>query len=233
MLRLTLLLMLLCLADYSRADLIVTVGNGDGQTTPWGTFTQGTTGVSIPFFIEGDSTIDAYKIAIDFLGDGYNGDPSTGNAVDPPGFSNFGADFSNGPVLFGGSGNFNGGSGGTAEFYGQIAAGGNPAAQPNFDFVVNHSGGMETPTTQQKLFDLSFDIDAGAAPGVYDVLFVVRTDPISLDNETEFSLGSAPVTTTVTAFQGSFEVAAVPEPSSLVGIAALAGIGVLRRRRKR
>lgn len=75
------------------------------------------------------------------------------------------------------------------------------------------------PTSAQTI--AHFNIDTSAyAPGTYTVNFTIAPVSSPLPSESFSTTG------------GSFTIQAVPEPSGFVGIAAVAGLGAFRRRRR-
>lgn len=213
----------------AQAGFTIRVGNGDGQATPWGApIVAGTTGVVVPVFIRADSaldTLESYFVAMEFGG----GNPGFGI---PTGFSNFDADFST--AGFGDTANQ------ASKFNSSLAPGLNTVfpGLVNFDFRVTNTSTnpVVSTSTFTKLFDLKFDVGTNAAPGIYDVNFVINTAPIQAGSLTSFSAPGAVAIplSSITAQQGSFQVTAVPEPSSmaLLGVSGL-GLYAFRRFRKR
>ena len=208
-------------ANPSFADLVITVGNGDGQITP--VPVSANSGGFIDFFVSASNDsppnndsfdLTGYNIAIDFGNDNFGF---------PTGFSNF----SVAPI---------GGPGGQFNNDGAIALSTSDAdslnlfgQNPNFDFVVGDTN-LANPNIVELapptgLFRLSFDI--GNAPvGIYDVIFQVNpTNPAST------SFTTSPANQVIVAQQGSVEISAVPEPSALALLFLVGGAMGVRRRR--
>ena len=207
------------------ADLVITVGNGDGQTTPVQVSQNSIGFIDFVVSASDDSPansdsfrLSGYNISVDFGGDDF-GTPSE--------FSNFAAIPVAGPEgSFDDDGAVNLDSA-TPEDLAFLGL------EPDYDFVVgdtNSSGpNIVEGADPLGLFRLTFDI--GNAPvGIYDVLFRVETSGSNI-NSTSFT--TDPAGQTVVAQQGSIQItSAIPEPNT-VAVGLLAGVAFVARRRRR
>ena len=116
-----------------------------------------------------------------------------------------------------------------------------PAADPNYDFLVNGSAGsLQLSATPTDLFQIEFSVDASAAPGSFlPVSFVPAPTVVggTVEQPEFFSFALDGVSVNgadlpgLTVNQGSITVVGVPEPSMACLLLA-SGLFVCSRRRR-
>ncbi len=101
--------------------------------------------------------------------------------------------------------------------------------------MFSSSGNSNTPlgASPLHLFDLTFQLASNAAPGIYNLRFRVDAEDDSILGPVNVNSASlSPGNLDLDFEGGSFQITAVPEPSSMV-LGAIAGAGFLHRLRRR
>ncbi len=147
------------------------------------------------------------------------------------------------------------GKGFNTTWFSQVAATANPSLNGGFniaatnastdssityDYVVGATGSLAIPATATpvKLFDISFSVANATQTGVYNFAFVSNAQFRNFFGElvptNSLTTSSGGAFSNLISTGGQFQVVAVPEPTSmaLVGVVALAGLGVKRFRRR-
>ncbi len=236
MIRKTGQLLLLCgifaTLQQAKADFVVTIGNGNGIASTTYSGYQGQSGVSVPVFgyfvSPGSNGLGAFNLSLDF---GAN-----------QGGAGFGlpTGFSAGSFSIAGGGTPLNGAQSLDTVFAPFLNGIYPGSV-NFDFIASGSHTPDfnlstNPASPTKLFDLVFDVGGTATPGIYAIDLILDTTIVDIVNgNTENSTTIAPGSLgSLSRFNGSFEVlAAVPEPSSLLGLFGLGLLSILHRKNRK
>ena len=212
------LILVSSIASNANGDLAIAIGNADGQTTP--ILVNAGNQVIVPFLATPSVTtnLSGFNLSLEF-GQSEDG---TGNGFELGG--NFErSNFSLSEIAGGYSGTlaFAPDDTGPVAF---AAAG----LETNFDFLLNANGSTQQFEAGQSfgLFNLVIDVPANASAGIYDVRFELNPTPVDLNNNSPGNVGFSVA-------QGSILVAAVPEPNSVLLLAASYGLVALRRRRNK
>lgn len=202
------------IGHLAQADFALRIGSGNPLS-----FSPGSI-ASIPVFAYNSNSLapfnlTGYSIALD-IGTANGGPNGVGL---PPSFSNLRGDFTLGAFGAGG-----------AEFVDSAPF------QPNaYDLIAGNAGTSFQMTTNSliptKLFDLQFDISSGASVGTYSIVFVPGAKTgFAIPTDANVLSGSGTPGVTVSAISGAnlnqFQIA-VPEPTSLLLVTSLVGLGVI------
>ncbi|AMV30540.1 PEP-CTERM motif protein [Pirellula sp. SH-Sr6A] len=207
------------LQSQAFAEFTFRVGNGTGTSNPIEVLQGGS--VIVPIYGYFDTaaeatnlTVGGFSVAFDLGGDGRFVNTNAFVFPDPPPST---TSFSTTGVTLGGG-------------YSSFIEGNPPSTNANWDRRLSATfvSPASFTTTPQRLFDLKFN--AGNSVGVFGINIVPNA--LSPTNATQVSVNTAPYVFRVE--QGSFQITAVPEPSSmaLLGIAGLGGFALRRMRRK-
>ncbi len=205
-------------SPYAMANLVITVGNGNGASNPITVQSGDTVFIPVTISRTGNSfDLTGFDLAFDL----YLNGGSQGFGLP----SGLGA-----PTVQGFATPFNGGALDTSLANAYNAAN----APPNFDFTVSATAALNQSNPINSVVTLfQIAVPTGAASeGIYRIDFILNAlgGTESIDGLSLIDGSGSPGTLTI--YNGSFEITAVPEPSSML-FGAVVSAGVLHRLRRR